>query len=421
MVCRFKVGTTADASTSVNVLAAVASYTRADSRWASPLERFPSLASRRTSLPVVATPILPRVRAVVLNFDGGPMTLECLHSLAASDWPADRLELVLVDNASVDGIDWEVRDELPQVQVIENFSNEGFAARLQHRHGRPRATSTTWRCSTTTPYVPRTGSVDSSSALEADPGLGAAVREDAVPGSGARCPARRARAGVAGPPPRADDTMIRLSGIRIDGRDVWDDASFSEGFHPEETGDRLEPRFRWMKRQADLFVPRSLVAGSSEVTIELRLMADTDTKVRCPYGLHRARDRRARLARMVSPSTPRAPRRRDQLDRLRAGGRRLRARSGVPGDGPRPVRRARRGVCVVRWRRAAAGSVPARGRAFRSPVLPVLRRHRTVVARSAAGMAIPLRARRDRAPSPRGVHGRGQRLGSASGWTATDC
>ena len=44
----------------------------------------------------------PFVRVVVINFDGGPVTLRCLDALLASDYPSDRLEVVVVDNGSSD-------------------------------------------------------------------------------------------------------------------------------------------------------------------------------------------------------------------------------------------------------------------------------------------------------------------------------
>ncbi len=47
---------------------------------------------------------VPLVRVVVLNFDGGDMTFECLDSILASDWPADRLDVVMVDNGSLDDV-----------------------------------------------------------------------------------------------------------------------------------------------------------------------------------------------------------------------------------------------------------------------------------------------------------------------------
>lgn len=69
----------------------------------------------------------PFVRVVVINFDGGDVTLRCLDALRATDWPAERLEVVLVDNASVDGLTWVVRERYPWVVLVESLENEGFA------------------------------------------------------------------------------------------------------------------------------------------------------------------------------------------------------------------------------------------------------------------------------------------------------
>jgi GT2 family glycosyltransferase len=68
-----------------------------------------------------------RVRVVVVNYNGGELTIDCLRSLVATRWRADRLEVVLVDNASSDGIVARVRAELPVVAVIESGDNLGFA------------------------------------------------------------------------------------------------------------------------------------------------------------------------------------------------------------------------------------------------------------------------------------------------------
>lgn len=69
----------------------------------------------------------PRVRVVVLSFDGGQMTIDCLQSLVATDWPADRLEIVMVDNGSLDNITPRVQALLPQVRILEPLANLGFA------------------------------------------------------------------------------------------------------------------------------------------------------------------------------------------------------------------------------------------------------------------------------------------------------
>ncbi len=70
---------------------------------------------------------LPRVRVVILSFDGGQMTIDCLESLMRTEWPADRLEIVMVDNGSLDNITPRVRSEFPSVRVLEPLANLGFA------------------------------------------------------------------------------------------------------------------------------------------------------------------------------------------------------------------------------------------------------------------------------------------------------
>jgi len=56
------------------------------------------------------------------------MTLDCVDSLLATEWPADRLEVLVVDNGSVDGIAERLKADYPRVRVLEPFANLGFAA-----------------------------------------------------------------------------------------------------------------------------------------------------------------------------------------------------------------------------------------------------------------------------------------------------
>jgi GT2 family glycosyltransferase len=69
----------------------------------------------------------PRVRVVILSFDGGDMTLDCLQSLVRTQWPADRLEIVMVDNGSLDNISLRVAERFPSVRILEPLANLGFA------------------------------------------------------------------------------------------------------------------------------------------------------------------------------------------------------------------------------------------------------------------------------------------------------
>jgi len=69
----------------------------------------------------------PRVTVILVNWNGREDTLACLRSLAAIDYPRDRLDVVVVDNASSDGSVAAVREAFPDVTVVENAANERFA------------------------------------------------------------------------------------------------------------------------------------------------------------------------------------------------------------------------------------------------------------------------------------------------------
>ncbi len=69
----------------------------------------------------------PLVRVVVLSFDGGQMTIDCIESLLASDWPTERMEIVLVDNGSLDDVADRVRADYPTIRLLEPLENLGFA------------------------------------------------------------------------------------------------------------------------------------------------------------------------------------------------------------------------------------------------------------------------------------------------------
>ena len=43
------------------------------------------------------------VSVVIVNYKGAPDTIACLRAFSGIDWPADKIEFVVVDNASGDG------------------------------------------------------------------------------------------------------------------------------------------------------------------------------------------------------------------------------------------------------------------------------------------------------------------------------
>ncbi|MBN9376555.1 MAG: glycosyltransferase [Cellulomonas sp.] len=67
------------------------------------------------------------VSVVLVNYKGADDTIACLRSLTSLDWPAERLEMVVVDNASSDGSAARIRDAVPGALVVESPSNTGFA------------------------------------------------------------------------------------------------------------------------------------------------------------------------------------------------------------------------------------------------------------------------------------------------------
>ncbi|TDP93698.1 glycosyltransferase [Labedaea rhizosphaerae] len=70
---------------------------------------------------------LPKVSVVVVNYRGADDTLACLRALREDlDYPADRLELVCVDNASGDGGAERIAG-LADVRLIRSAENLGFA------------------------------------------------------------------------------------------------------------------------------------------------------------------------------------------------------------------------------------------------------------------------------------------------------
>src|SRR4030081_1016660 len=68
----------------------------------------------------------PTVSVVVLNYNGLKHLETCFRSLLALDYPADRLELMLVDNGSSDGSLAYMRERFPTVRLVETGGNLGF-------------------------------------------------------------------------------------------------------------------------------------------------------------------------------------------------------------------------------------------------------------------------------------------------------
>ena len=80
----------------------------------------------------------PHVVVIVLNWNGKDDTLACLESLSQVTYP--NFETIVVDNGSTDGSAEAILAHFPQVTLIENGENLGFAGgnNVGLRHARQR-------------------------------------------------------------------------------------------------------------------------------------------------------------------------------------------------------------------------------------------------------------------------------------------
>ncbi|QQQ75700.1 glycosyltransferase [Saccharothrix sp. 6-C] len=71
---------------------------------------------------------LPDVSVVVVNYRGADDTVTCLRALFGDlDYPAEKLQVIVVDNASGDGSAERIRAAAPDAEVVEAPTNLGFA------------------------------------------------------------------------------------------------------------------------------------------------------------------------------------------------------------------------------------------------------------------------------------------------------
>lgn len=210
----------------------------------------------------------------MVNYGGGDLTVRCLDSLRRTAWPADRLELVLVDNSPGDGVAERVQRAVPGVRVLDAGGNRGFAggcnlgmadlAGVDHVAlvNNDAEVGPEWLA----PLV---------EALEDDPVVGAANPKvlfadrfvdvhvssaTTVRGRGDRRP-----------------LGVRVSGARVDGRDASSRLQLVSGFSGVEHGAGGEGPFQWTTGQAHLRIP---VRGDGGLpACELRLASDEPREV----------------------------------------------------------------------------------------------------------------------------------------------
>jgi hypothetical protein len=207
-----------------------------------------------------------RIRLVVLNYEGGDDVVRCFDHLAALRWPADELELVLVDNGSTDGSAAAVIARHPRVRMVRLDRNTGFPAN-----------NVALRDLSGVRYV---GLVNNDAFVEPTflSPLVAALDDD--PGLGAACPlilfdhryVELALQTDARRPGRGDPRSlgVMLSGARVDGEDVWRRVQVPVGGYGLEIGRRGS--HVWTSGDAVVRIPVRR-GDPTPASVELRISA----------------------------------------------------------------------------------------------------------------------------------------------------
>jgi len=75
-----------------------------------------------------ATAEMPSVSVIIVNYNGKEYLETCLRSLQALDYPAGKLEVIVVDNSSTDGSIEYIQANFPDVVISLLDGNYGFCA-----------------------------------------------------------------------------------------------------------------------------------------------------------------------------------------------------------------------------------------------------------------------------------------------------
>jgi GT2 family glycosyltransferase len=70
----------------------------------------------------------PLISVIIVNYNGLRFLENCLASLKKQTYPANRFEIIVVDNGSADDSIAFIRNNSPEVKIIEARKNLGFAA-----------------------------------------------------------------------------------------------------------------------------------------------------------------------------------------------------------------------------------------------------------------------------------------------------
>ncbi|MBX7161272.1 MAG: glycosyltransferase family 2 protein [Acidimicrobiia bacterium] len=227
----------------------------------------------------------PRVRIIVLSYNGGDLPFTALESLRHLDYPSDRLDIVLLDNGSNDGSEVRLRElerADPFFRVVRSEENLGFAGGNNLSLRDLDGVDYVALMNNDTTVDPR-WLAELVDALEASPAHAAACPKMVLA-------PRFVELRVVSPtfrPGRGDnrDLGVRVSGIEVGGEDRAQHTFFVKGSWGPELGRGAESQFEWTAAEAVLRVPVATDATAATLPkLRVRLAADEAKAVTITSG-----------------------------------------------------------------------------------------------------------------------------------------
>jgi glycosyltransferase involved in cell wall biosynthesis len=320
-----------------------------------------------------------RATVVVVNWNGAHLLPACLDALAKQD--VDDFETWVADNASADGSVELLRRDYPWVRVIETGGNLGFAG---GNNAALREVTTPYAVLLNNDAVPEPSWLRNTLAAF-DDGIGAVTPKIVFLPRFVRL--TLATTGFSPGPADTRDLGVRVHRVTVDGEDVrplWERLTYGD-----------EGGFSWTRPTGDLLLP-----AGREVTFAWAAEREKDVRLSWDGGevtLTATGD--------VTEATFTLPAGIATFDVVNnAGG--IVTRTGYGAD--RGFQEVDEGqydkpedVFTFCGNGAAfPREVLGEGRALRRRLLPLLRGHRSLVARARGGLGDPLRAHRGPAPPP---------------------
>ncbi|MGH9023415.1 MAG: polysaccharide pyruvyl transferase family protein [Acidimicrobiia bacterium] len=208
----------------------------------------------------------PLVGVVVVSYGGDHHTVECLERLHCLTWPAERLELVLVDNGPEGSVGDLVARRWPAVAVIRQHANLGFGAACNA--GFRRLGHVDYVAILNNDTLPDRSFLEALvESLESEPGLGAVNPKVLLRHRYATVSVRSASS-MAGPHDRRR-LGVQISGLEVDGTDVFAACYPVRGTWGRETDPDALGAFQWTDGLGVLHVPVPEAGAAGPVRIRL--------------------------------------------------------------------------------------------------------------------------------------------------------